>query len=241
MEYPKFDNKNKDFRNDLIVLHNLLKAKTNFSFSKYADGEYAILENRTITVQPADNWTFTAEKDEVYRQELINSFKYYEPGYYVGISCPCCQPMPHIAAMRSQVGAHADYVTWANIFVNGNYKFYIENFIPEYKKRDVVIVASEKGSKDSLPFAVSEYIPIKQTAWRDNFNLVEELSNRSDSGKLYLFCAGPLGNMLAAKLWTKNKNNTYLDIGSTINPWIVGKNRDYMFESNAYFGKNCIW
>jgi len=239
--FNPFTKINKNFRSDLLVLLSMLKSNKNFSFSKYADGEYAILRNISITVQPCDNWTFIANVDNKYRNALTDSFSYYEPGYYIGISCPCCQPTPNVNWMRENLTAPEEYVTWANIFVNGNYNFFVDNFIPEFRKRKVVIIASEKGSKDKLPFKVEEYIPIKQTAWRDNFDLVESLSNRNDSDKLYLFCAGPLGNMLAHTLWKNNKKNTYMDIGSTLNPWIVGKNRDYMHPNSIYTGKDCIW
>lgn len=239
--YRPFGVDAKNFNEDIKVLLEMLKSDINFSFSKYADGEYAMLRNISITVQPCDNWSFRSELDKKYSDFLLESFKYFEPGYYVGISCPCCQPMPNVQWMRDTLGAPKEYVTWANIFVNGNYKFFMDNFIPEFKKKKVVIVASEKGNKEKLPFEVEEYIPIKQTAWRDNFDLVEKLSNTKHSGKLFLFCAGPLGNMLAYSMWKHNKNNTYMDIGSTLNPWIVGVNRDYMYENGHYYGRNCIW
>lgn len=239
--YDPFNNIKKNFRKDLETLLSMLKDNKKFSFSKYADGEYAILRNISITVQPCDNWTFTADVDSKYRNALMDSFTYYEPGYYVGISCPCCQPMSHVSWMRDTLTTPKEYVTWANLFVNGNYNFFIQNFIPEFKKRKVVIVASEKGNASNLPFKVDEYIPIKQTAWRDNYNLVDSMPFRGDKDVLYLFCAGPLGNMLAHRMWKQNKNNTYMDIGSTLNPWLVGKNRDYMHVDSPYAGQGCIW
>lgn len=240
--YNKFNNVNKSFSGDLVTLFDMLSNDQKFSFSKYADGEYAILRNSSITVQACDNWTYTADVDIKYGKVLTDSFQYNELGYYVGISCPCCQPLSAINWMRSNVGVSPDFLTWANIFVNGNYKYFLDNFIPFFKKKKkIIIVATEKATKEKLPFNVEDYIPIKQTAWRDNFHLVDELSSVNDSDKLYLFCAGPLGNMLAYKMWLKNKNNTYLDIGSTLNPWLVGKNRDYMNPGLQYYGQKCIW
>jgi hypothetical protein len=49
-----------------------------------------------------------------------------------------------------------------------------------------------------------------------------------------------LGNMLAAKMWKYNKNNIYLDIGSTLNPWLVGNNRGYLRGAGT-INKTCIW
>ena len=80
-------NENKNFNEDIKIIFNALKNKEHFSFSKYADGEFAILQNKPIT--NCDNWTFKPERDVKEQNELLNSFTYNEDGYYVGISCPC--------------------------------------------------------------------------------------------------------------------------------------------------------
>ena len=62
------------FRGDIEFLFDLLKSGQKFSFSKYADGEFAILANQNIT--NVDNWTFDNEKHKHIRDELIRSFKF---------------------------------------------------------------------------------------------------------------------------------------------------------------------
>lgn len=228
----------KTFKEDFFIIFDLLKNKTPFSFSKYADGEYEILVNRKIT--NCDNWTFDPKKHQKYQKELLKSFQFNDDGYYVGISCPCCVEAKDVLWMRENVGVNENYLTWANLFVNGNYNDFKEFFIPEFKNHDVILVATEKGDINKLPFKVSEHIKITGTAWLDNFNLIEELSQRQDTNKLYLFSAGPLGNMLAAKLWESNKNNIYMDVGSTLNPWLVGNNRGFLRGAST-LNKICIW
>ena len=230
----------KSFQEDFFMLFNLLEKNVKFSFSKYADGEYAILINQKIT--NCDNWTFDPDIDNIYRDELLSSFKFNELGYYVGISCPCCVPQEHVQWMRDNVGADKDHLTWANLFVNGNYNNFLKYFISEFMNHNVILIAAESGmiNVNNLPFKVEEYIPIGKTAWKENFNLVEELPKKEYQNKLFLFCAGPLGNMLAAKMWKYNKNNIYIDIGSTLNPWLVGTNRGYLRGSET-LNKICIW
>jgi hypothetical protein len=228
----------KTFEGDFLKIFELLKSRTPFSFSKYADGEFAILINKKIT--NCDNWTFDPTIDEIYQKELLNSFKFNEIGYYVGISCPCCVNMNDVTWMRNNVGVDNEYLTWANLFVNANYNKFKIMFIPEFAKHDVIMVATSMGNPKNLPFKVEEYIPIGKTAWKENFNLIEELSNKNYKNKLFLFCAGPLGNMLAAKMWKYNKNNIYMDIGSTLNPWLVGNNRGYLCGSGT-LNKICTW
>jgi hypothetical protein len=234
----KFGIKDKTFNGDIRVIYNALVNGEKFSFSKYADGEFAILINKKIT--NCDNWTFDPDLHQKHRGELVNSFKYSEDGYYVGISCPCCVGETDTKWMRDNVGVKPENLTWANIFVNGNYNFFKEYFIPEFKNHKVIIVANKNANISNLPFIVEEHIKISGTAWRDNFDLVNELPNKDYNDKLFLFCAGPLGNMLAARMWEKNKNNTYIDIGSTLNTYLVGANRGYLKGHNT-INKTCIW
>lgn len=235
----KFGTENKSFTEDIRVIFNSLKNKEKFSFSKYADGEYEILRNNKIT--NCDNWTFEPEKHKEIRDELLSSYHFNEDGYYVGVSCPCCVGQNNANWMKENVGVKPENLTWANIFVNGNYSFFVENFIPEFSNHDIIIVANQNSKTQNLPFKVEEHIPITNLAFVDNFDLVKSLPEKPYEDKLFLFCAGPLGNMLAAKMWEKNKNNTYLDIGSTLNFQLTGqKNRGYL-RGTETLKKTCIW
>ncbi len=237
----KFGVENKSFTEDIKLLFNSLKNKDKFAFSKYADGEYEILKNNKIT--NCDNWTFNPEKHKEIRDELVSSYQYNEEGYYVGISCPCCVGDNDTQWMRENVKVKPSNLTWANIFVNGNYNFFVDNFIPEFKNYKIVLVANANGevNLDKLPFKVEEFIPIGNTAFVDNFDLLDTLPKKDYKDKLFLFCAGPLGNMLAARMWKENKNNTYMDIGSTLNYLLLGaRNRGYLRGANT-LNKKCRW
>lgn len=230
--------KDKSFTEDIKIMFEALKNKERFSYSKYADGEYAVLKNQPIT--NCDNWTFKPERDILEQKALMDSFTFNEEGYFVGVSCPCCVKQEEVNWMKETVCVRDENLTWANIFVNGNYNFFHDNFIPEFKNHEIILFGNENGTIDKLPFEVELFVPITGTAWKDNFNLLEEFPVHKYENKLFLFCAGPLGNMLAAKFWEINKNNTYLDIGSTLNPWLVGNNRGYL-RGAATINKICKW
>lgn len=230
----------REFNDSIVYIFNKLKKREHFAFSKYADGEYKILVNEFIT--NCDGWTFNPLINEIEHKLLLESFRYKHENYYVGISCPCCQPMSHVKWMRDNVGTNN--LTWANIFVNSNYNFFVDNFIPEFNKWEgrVVLYANKKGQGKKLPFTVDKYVPLNLNSWKEpEFSKIIEQSkihSSEEEGQLFLFSAGPLGNMLSYTLHLHNKNNTYIDIGSTINPWIVGNNRGYL-KSNK--NKICIW
>lgn len=228
----------KRFELDFYRLYSLLCRGIHFAFSKYADGEYAILKGKKI--KNIDGWLFHPEKHKELREELMRSFTFAEPGYYVGISCPCCVPRSHVNWMRKNVGVNQAHLTWANIWVNSNYPIFMDYMIPEFGKHDVVLVSSERSNLEGLGFDVEEHFGITDTAWRDNIDLVEKLIERNYNDKLLLFCAGPLGNILSYRLWQANKNNTYLDIGSTLNPMLGLKPRGYQV-GGKYANRTCVW
>jgi hypothetical protein len=194
------------FKPEIEKLFARLISKKPFAFSKYADGEWMAMNQF-----PVYNGEFKADSSEKTLnsiQLLRESFVYKDPNYFVGISCPCCQGQAH-QQMKTISGQDEENLTYANIFVNSNYLFYKDNFIPEYKNWTVNLIANEKSDITKLPFDVKRFYPIKVNAWVENLDLIEELKELNTQGELYLFAAGPFGNILAYKMWQHNKNNTY--------------------------------
>lgn len=226
------------FKDEIKILFERLKSKQPFSFSKFADGEWMMMRN----IQVNNNEFHYTSQDEFYRQKLIESFQYKDAGYYVGISCPCCTGLDH-AKMLQYSGQDPEHLTFANIFVNHNYDFYKHNYIQEYDNWDVHLVANKNAKVENLPFRVEKFYPVENTAYKHNYALIEEIKKEKLSGKLFLFACGPFGNMLAHQLWDDNKNNTYLDIGSTLNPWLQseGFKRDYYNGGTIYKDRVCVW
>lgn len=229
----------KEFHTEIYKLYERLKSRKHFAFSKYADGEWAAMTGRLL-----NNGEFFTQNDEKTKGSiklLVESFQYKDENYYVGISCPCCQGMAHYEMKKNSLQEETN-LTFANIFVNSNYEFYREKFIPEYKNWKVNLVANECSNISNLPFEVSKFYPIKKNAWVEDLHVIEEIKNMNTENELYLFCAGPFGNILAHQLWKHNKKNTYLDIGSTLNPFLEteGFKRGYLYGSEDV-NKVCVW
>lgn len=227
----------KIFSEEIEILFNRLKSRKPFSFSKYADGEWLML--RDISMDNSE-FKYTSE-DSFFRDKLIESFKYRDENYYIGVSCPCCQGAEHYKMIEFSEQKN-DNITFANIFVNSNYIFYNYNFIEEYKNWDIHLVANKNSNLNNLPFKIEKFYPVDNTAWKNNYNLIDEINKENLSNKLFLFACGPFGNMLAHQLWDNNKNNTYLDIGSTLNPWLQSEG----FKRGYYIGEDysklvCQW
>jgi len=235
----------KTFSKDLELIAQRLKNHEAFAFSKYADGEYEILKNRPIT--NCDGWTFNPQVDKVQQQRLMESFQYKNPSYLVGVSCPCCVGQAIFDDMKLMSNQESDNLTWANIFVNGNYRTYLKEVVPLYSEYDVYLVANKRAKLKYLPFEVKKHYPIGDLAWKNDYHLIDEIKSDIDTNEirksLFLFCAGPLGNMMAHQLLEHSPENTYMDVGSTLNIHLLGpsgKNRGYLRGEDS-LNKICRW
>lgn len=228
----------KDFTKEIYTMFNKLKNGQPFSFSKYADGEWSIIQGHHLN---NGEFEFCPQTVSFYRDKLIESFKYKNKNYYVGISCPCCQGNES-QKMIDFSEQDTDHLTFANIFVNTNYPIYLETFVKQYKNHDIHLIANKNSKIENLPFKIEKFYPVGFSAWTNNYNLINQIKQNNLSNKLFLFCAGPFGNMLAHQLYDANQNNIYLDIGSTLNPWLQseGFKRDY-YANGYHSTKKCIW
>lgn len=231
----------KYFKEELKILEQRLLSGQKFAFSKYADGEWAMINNQNV--QSIGEFKYE-QNDIFYSTKLLESYRFKDDGYYIGISCPCCQGIETHKRMLLSSRQKEDHVTFANIFVNANYPHYVENFIPYYKTQKTILVCNRNAKLENLPFISEKVYFIDRTAFKTNYGLIEEMKRDSvgSSDYLYLFSAGPLGNLLAAELWKENKNNVYLDIGSTLNPWLQaeGHKRDY-YVGKDFSRQVCVW
>lgn len=226
----------KNFKSDFFSLHSKFMSRENFTFSKYADGEWSVIKNRSIN---NGEFEYDNYRDAVYRDELLTSFQFQHPKYYIGVSCPCCQGMDTHTEMIRTSGQNEEKITWANVWVNSNYRLFLENMVPEFSIRNVTLVCNEDSTIKKLPFIPEEIVLVKNNAWHHNYDVINYLKT-NDVNRTFLFCCGPFGNILAHKLCEYNPDNTYLDIGSTLNPFLsTGFYRPYQNLSAPQM--TCVW
>jgi len=233
----------KNFKEDIKIIKNFILNKNKFSFSKYADGEHQILINNPI--KNCDDWFFDPNVDYEFNKMLLNSLKFKDSGYFIGISCPCCD-FNGYEWYEKEKGSEDEQTTFANIFVNDNYEYFKNELLPTFNLYDRIFLIANKNSnlenvKKVLNF--TDFYGIGDEAFKTDLTLINTLKNiiknEDIEGSLFLFCAGPLGNVLSHQLWDFNKNNTYLDIGSTLNIWTEKNIRDYQTSSGYYTNKIC--
>lgn len=240
----------KTFGGDFDKFLNKIKSGEHFSLSRWGDGELMILEGKHIDIRSKGNGEFRYDpKLPEYigvRNKLICSYVNKDDEYYIGIACPCCVGEEKYQYMKSKSGQDEEHLTWANIFVNANYQRSVNELIPELLNHAVFLVVNENSMLDKLPFKPVNTWYVGTDAWNSSYWIVELLKYYIISNKIenaiFLFAAGPLANILTYELWEHgSKNNTYIDIGSILDPYLDLKlTRGYHLGAST-LNKVCIW
>lgn len=240
----------RDFNEELIYFYNKIKNDKKFSISRWGDGELMILENKFIDLRNVKNGEFRYDPNineyNNSRNELIESYKFKHDNYYIGIACSCCVGIEKHKYMKILSNQLEKNLTWANIFVNSNYNKFIDLFIKKlFMSKDIIMVVNQQADVSKLPFNVKKIYYVGTDAWYVNFDLIEKIKNDIENlniyNHIYLIAAGPFANILTYKLWKYNKNNTYIDIGSTLDVQMGMKpTRGYHIGADT-LKKKCIW
>jgi len=241
----------KSFREDLINLTNKIKNGEHFAYLRFSDGELRVLQNKRVVIDynrvcvgDHDNkigWTITEnehkefdpEKHGWVRDKLIDTFLHNEENYYKGISCRCClsgkhgfTPEEEFLWQVEESGLDIDdyRLTWSNLFLNGNYPWFLENTVKEFANHDLIIVCNKNYNDSELPFKekVKKWFTVGENCMVNDIDLIETIKSYVEENKiqnhLFLLSAGSLSEFIAYEMWQINKNNSYIDIGSTLNP-----------------------
>lgn len=240
----------KTFDGDFTKFLNKIKSGEHFSLSRWGDGELTILEGKHIDIRSKGNGEFRYDPNlpqyNQARENLMKSYIYKDDNYYIGIACPCCVGQEKYQYMKDKSGQDDEHLTWANIFVNANYHRTINELIPEFQNHSVTIVVNKNSRFDKLPFKPNQILLVGTDAWLDvdelGRNILENILMRGIKNEIFLIAAGPFANILTYALWVYgSKKNTYIDIGSILDPYLQLKlTRGYHLGAPT-LNKVCIW
>lgn len=239
----------KNFRNDLIVFLDKIKNGDVFSLSRYGDGELAIIRDESIDISKKFNGEHKYEKGneehQPYRKRLIDSLLYNHESYYIGIPCRCCVGDEKHEQLKNKYFNSKKQLTWANIFVNSNYSYFMDNIFSLLKHQEVYFIGHEKAKTSKLPINVKKHYKVSGNSWINNIDIIEDIKKDIESNKInsavFLFAAGVLSNIAVKELHEFCPDNFYIDIGSTFDKILgLGKTRVYL-KGGETLKKTCIW
>ncbi len=258
----------KEFKKDFNKLLNLLRSKEPFAFNRFSDGELFILQNKELILdknlvkvgtnvsggpyQKEDFKRFDPEEHAFFKDKLVESFKFSKKNYFKGLSCRCCVGQEDFDWQLNLIknDKRTSNFTWANLLVNANYPDLIHEMYPLFNKYKTVVICNEKADLSSMPFVVKDF-RVGYNAMVNDYDLIEKIkkwiSKNNIEGYLFLFSASAFSKMAIHQLYESCDQNTYMDIGTTLNSFIKMRlDRSYLKEfwlgaKGCDLNKVCIW
>mgnify|MGYP003651276084 FL=1 len=256
----------KTFKSEFNKLLSMLKNNENFAFSRFSDGELFIMQNKKVVlakdyyitggIKGANIYTeeeqkeFLPERDQLYREKLIECFKHIQQSYFKGI---CTGTDPHVGNQNFdyQINLHGgdhETLTFSNLLINANYQRFIEEMVPLFVDREIIYVVNKLADTSRLPFQVKKTFEIGSNCMINDYDVTEKIkeyiAKNNINDHIVLCSAASLSNFVIYENFKEAPSNTYLDIGSCLNPllnlegWVHtrGYLTHYWLGSNSPFG-----
>lgn len=232
------------FKEDLEFFKQKILNNENFAFARYADGERMILNNEPILYSTQaysiDKWIFN--NNLIFAQDLKDTCNHRENNYYYAISCKCCDPQGEVF-FKNKFENHN--ITFSNLFINANYHSFIK-FIETLKDKNIFMIANKNSNNSVYPFNVIDRYLIEDDCvnWYENnkIQILNDLYKISEkyNNTIFFISAGPLSEIIIHNLFNYNPNNSYIDVGSSLDIYTHKKiTRPYQILNSEYNIKEC--
>jgi len=223
---------------------NKLINKENFAFSRFSDGELYMLkgerlvlaENSYITgelqghgVYPKEEQKdFDPKRDKFYQEKLVEALQYRKKNYYKGLTGVVDEDIAGKGSFQFQLDlcgeGDDEHLTYSNVFINNNYPKFVEKMMPILSQKEIVFIANEAATFDKLPLTVIKHFKVGRNCTINDFNLVEDIKvwikENNIKDKVFLFSASTLSNYIIHECFKECDENTYIDIGTCLSPWM---------------------
>lgn len=229
------------FFRDFEYFWNLINIGTNFTFARYADGEVMLMRGvgvfENTQAYSVDNWKAPNNLTKVGR-ELLETLNHTEENYYYAISGRNDNISDH-NFLRENIKHGENNLTFVNLWINANYRNMVKKLAK--LKRDTILICNEKAKIENFPFNVTSISTFPNdciTFWENNSesymnDLIKNYGHMNN--QLFLISCGPVSEIIIHRLYQNNPNNTYIDVGSSIDEFVHGKQtRPYMNPASEY-------
>ncbi len=224
----------KDFVKEFQKFVRMLKAGEEFALGRFADGEGCIILNMDESQggwvnreRLSARWQHIPGDPihEAFRSRLTAALAYAAPGYHVGLPCRSDHSSRYahfFGRLKSMTNVSEEQLTFARVFHSYNYRAFIEDFLPTAFLRKVFLICNERADSSSLSGIVKRWDVAAENASLKSLSVIDEVKryiveNRIRGG-VFLLSAGPSSGIFAHELWHANRDNSYVDIGSAMDP-----------------------
>ncbi|MFT6106749.1 MAG: hypothetical protein ACJATL_000985, partial [Rickettsiales bacterium] len=208
------------------------------------------LQNNAAEREKEDRHNFDQKQYEFYRNHLVDSFKFHKNNYFKGLSCRCCVSEIGLKWQLDFLNGNDKNITWANLFVNGNYENFVNEIYPLFNQYKTVFIGNEKDNLSQMPFLIKDFrVGFNKTM--NDYGLIEEIKKwikeNNIIGHLFLFSASKFSKIAIQQLYEFSDQNTYIDIGTTLS-YLTDTSLDqpylkeyWLGQTGNYHKKICIW
>jgi hypothetical protein len=229
------------YTNDFDLIWNLINTEVNVTFSRYADGEVMLMQGNLVGPETQasriDKWNSPGGNTKV-GTDLLVTLNHEESDYYYAISGMSDDVNDH-KYLKSLIKQKESNITFVNLWINANYTKMKEQF--SQLKRKVVLIANENAKGKQFPFPVSHFTGFPDNCivfWEqfgdEYINFLIDNYGKMENQLFFISC-GPISEIIIHKLYENNPNNSYIDVGSSIDEYVHGgMTRPYMNPSSRY-------
>jgi len=208
IEYEGYDSDYKFIINN--IEHNIP-----FAFSRFNDGEMLGIDKPDSVVSRGAQLV-----DSSLQNALKKSITHKQENYYIGIPCPNCYPEYH--KLANELIGEYDYKVRAVCNINRNYSKFINEFITSLKNKNIIWVGGDDQNVNNLTYVLDlkiekSFLFSKKNAWEKHKKIQDSLSEIKKYD-IVLFSLGPTGRILSQELFKSHPYNTFIDIGSLLDP-----------------------
>jgi hypothetical protein len=232
------------FKGEFTRITNLIDNSKSFVFARYGDGEVMLMDGQSVdkNTQAFLNDKWSSNGQTKLGHDLAKTIKHKE--WYYGIPCQCCNKKCK-EYLLSKLNVVDEQITYANLWVNSNYNEFIK-WVSNIDKANLICNVNANNRLGEFPFKINKYYPIPDDCvnyYENNHDtLAIELKSLVSNveNEIFLISAGPLSEIIIDILWAENKNNKYIDVGSSLDFYIHNKvTRPYMVNGNYYNKQIC--
>lgn len=222
-------------KSDLNRFRFMLNSKKPFTFVRFSDGEMEIIRNETLiikdkriewrkgnfesTLPEYDSKTFMPSLHQSFRVALIASAQFHAETYFKGVPTRHNRMISDRDLMTALNGGTSRNLTFADLFLNANYKYFIHKIMPIFDTFKSVTVVGNFRMQPKLHNSIwnhiaipDDFIPIFADVQSDSLQKIKGL----EQGSLVLCSASSLTNVLGCNLVQSRPDLTVLDIGTSM-------------------------
>lgn len=200
--------------NNVKEILNLLESNTPFAFTRFNDGEVGGIDNANHIAARGDQPVNLS-----LHKKLIECISHRQKNYLVGVPCSIC--FPHYAKVANDLVGDYEHKTLAIALTNRNWKYWLDNCESALQGKSIFWIGGNDQDVNKIPYFSTDKVALypRRNTWAVYQKIYDECFEASKDFDITFISLGPTARILACEWFKDNSKSTYIDIGSTFDPF----------------------